>query len=145
MERLKKKCVRYVLREFGWMTCEERFNTSKEFLGYAAEDLFYQKKIEESLSLIKRNNLIEEGFIKKTETLDFFQNPKNLIHYNVLPNLIFEADSFNPIEENMKINDAGTHLNLKEFGFGEKNIHFIDKINDDFFVAESDLLNSIIV
>ena len=36
-------------------------------LGYAVEDLFFHNLVNEAYSIVKRHNLLKDGFIKKPE------------------------------------------------------------------------------
>ncbi len=142
IDRLRKKHLRYFLKEQGWMSCEEKFFSFKEYLGILVEDLIYDKKFDEAFSICKRSSLLELGFIRKIETKSFLTDQKIIEKLQIKPNLIFEADNFEPVEENIKLCSLGFHLNLKDFNIKEENVIFVDDVNSESFMqAEKKLLN----
>ena len=143
LERMKKKALRYTLWEKGWFGCEERFCLYEDILGYLAEELFHKGKYQESWSIIQRYDLLKKGLIKKIEPINYFKENQQ---YVVLPNPIFQKDSFNPIEENIEQVLPGYHINLRDFGINEQDVYYIDDLNhEDFKLAQKELENSKIV
>lgn len=143
VERLKKKALRYTLWEKEWFGCEERFCLNDEILGYLVEDLFNDKKYNEAWSIIQRYNLMEKGFVKKVEPVQFFKENTN---FQIINNPIYEKDSFNPVEENIGKVKQGFFINLRDFGVNENNVYYIDSIeNENYNFAVKELENSEIV
>lgn len=124
------------------MVCEEKFFSFKEYLGILVDDLIYDKKFDEAYSICKRNSLLENGFIQKIETKNFLNNKNLTEKCTWKPNLIFELDNFEPMEENIKSFLQGTHVNLKDFNIKEENVIFVDNVNSEsFHLAEKSLLH----
>ena len=119
IERLEKNCLRYYANSEDWMKVEEKFIGENTMLGYFVEDLIHKQQYDLGLSIIQRNNLLKEGFIKKQDILDivqpyFGEKPEKTFKY--IPNNLFEKDGFGPSEEMVGHDPAVTCWNLKDFG-----------------------------
>ena len=124
--------MRYNLWKNGWEVTEERFYQHPEILAFLVEDLCQPKlkRFQEAWSIAKRHDLLNTGLIKKKEPLEYFETHTDL---EVLPNKIFENDSFNPIEENIGAENKGHFINLRDFGVKEENVFYIDSLESKEF------------
>ncbi|CAD8188825.1 unnamed protein product [Paramecium pentaurelia] len=128
VERLEKSCTRYLYSEYPWFKCEEMLMFSQSLLVYYCEDAFFHDMKREALSIIKRNNLINQ--IQKPNLKE--QMEKDLeIGFEEIPNILFLKDEFKPVEEFIN-NEIGVYLHCKDFGYSENHIIFIDKIDQNY-------------
>lgn len=104
-------------------------------LGYFVEDLIHKQKYDVGLSISKRNDLINKGFIKKDDIREkmlpyFGENPEKT--YKYIPNNLFDKDSFGPTEEVIGEAEAGTYWHLSNFDMADKVI-WVDDVKSDVF------------
>lgn len=137
-ERLEKKCLRYWAYNEDWPKVEEKFWLHKHILGYFVEDLIYKEQLDVALSLVKRHNLLKEGFIKKVEAIEaltpYFTEGPDKKTFEELPNFLFTKDAFVPTEEALGISEAGTFINFADYKLEfEKHIFLIDDIKSERF------------
>jgi hypothetical protein len=57
MDRLKRKSVRYSLKDAGWELAEIRFANRLDLMVILAEDIFWDNKIDEAVYLVRKYNL----------------------------------------------------------------------------------------
>ena len=74
------------------MKVEEKLYLDKKMLGYAVEDFVYSGNGIAAISINKRNKLLEEGYIKKKETIDFLKNNEECIVCS--DNSLYTKDNF---------------------------------------------------
>mmetsp|Transcript_6000 Transcript_6000/g.6553 ORF Transcript_6000/g.6553 Transcript_6000/m.6553 type:complete len:885 (-) Transcript_6000:143-2797(-) len=144
-ERLEKKCLRYWAYQEDWAKVEEKFWLHKHILGYFVEDLIFKEKMDVALSIVKRHNLLTEGFIKKPDTLEiinpyFSEGPDKKI-FEDLPNLLFTKDTFMPTEEALGISEAGTFINFADYKLTfNTEIFWVEDINSERYAFAEEKL-----
>ncbi|KAL4429514.1 hypothetical protein ABPG74_014289 [Tetrahymena malaccensis] len=136
--RLKKMSLRYNLRTYSWEFVAELFREQKDILGYAVEDLLFNKQYNEAYSVLKSDDQIIK-YVHKKESLQALNDPS--IKFKVLPNRLYTKDYFSPQSENIGQEPEGTHLNLsKDFGITRDKVFFINDVKSkDFEFAKKEL------
>ena len=137
IQRLQKNCLRYYTSQDNWMKLEEKFCDLKLILGFYIEDLVYKQEFNIALSIIKRHNLVKEGFITKPDTVEelapYLNDPPTKT-YTYLENKLFTLDAFMPTEELLGDVPQGTYWNFKDFGIElEKDIIYIQDCESEAF------------
>jgi len=128
-----------------WYVLEEKCCQSYEMLGKLAEDFFRKADEEEkkklfadaAWSLIVRHDLMNRPIFNKEQLKNYMKQIQN---YTIMTNPIFENDSFNPMEENLGEVPPGSFINMKDFGLAEKDVLFIDTVDEDKFIFAIDSL-----
>ncbi|KAL4474433.1 hypothetical protein ABPG72_007832 [Tetrahymena utriculariae] len=129
--RLKKMSVRYNLRTYSWEFVAELFREQKDILGYAVEDLLYNKQYNKAYSILKSDDQIIK-YVYKKESLQALNDPS--IKFEILPNRLYTMDYFSPQSENIGQEPQGTHLNLsKDFGITRDKVFFINDVKSNHF------------
>lgn len=119
-ERLAKKCMRHFLKKEGWHYVEELYHDNPTMLAYAIEDLVYDNRLNEALSVYVRRMKGNEEHIKKQDVLDVLEKVrKGELNYVELPNPLAQTNVFGP-------SDFSKYLTLGEFGVARENVLMVD-------------------
>lgn len=147
----RQRQIRWEIKNKPWYVLEEKFLGNYEMLGHLAlicfqcKDIKNKKLLENAaFSLIQGHNLLNKNITVRDQLKYSFNHSAKNLQY--ISNPIFEKDSFRPLEENLQISPQGTFINLKDLGILEKDLHFIDNLEQrDFIFAKKTLENSEIV
>ncbi|CAD8090647.1 unnamed protein product [Paramecium sonneborni] len=131
VERLEKSCIRYLSKEYSWFQCEEKLLYNQSLLVYYCEDAYYHNYKKEALSIIKRNNLLNQ--IKKENQKEYIKQDFQE-GFEEIPNVLFVKDEFKPTEEFVN-NENGVYLLCSDFGYQENQIFVVDKVDQNYFDA----------
>ena len=132
----------FYFNEFTWEQCEERFSHKASLLGRLAETLLSKSQIDEALSIVERHKLLNSDLISD-ELKEIYQ--KNQGNFKKIQNKLFNQDVFAPHEVAYNGDNEENYILLKNYGFGEKDVGFFDKDDENLQKAFETLLNSNIV
>jgi len=132
LETLQKGALRFHMKNDHWMKFEEKFYTNHpQMLGYFVEALVNEGRFDQALSIIKRHDLVNLGYIKNKYVLDVLKpylKEKSPKEYSYLENELFSKDDYLPTEKILPIDNYGPkYALLVDFGLDPvKDILFVD-------------------
>ena len=132
----------FYFNEFIWEQCEERFAHKSSLICRLAETLVSRGQIDEALSLIERHKLFNLNLMSE-ELKELYQ--KNFGKFKMVSNKLFDKDVFAPHEVAYNGENEENYILLKTYGFGEKDVAFLDKDDDILQKNFETLLNAKIV
>lgn len=148
LDRLKKKSMRWSLKEFGWEKNELRLKNKPDYMVILAEDIFHQKLRKEAVYLVCKYNLFP--ILTKKELKHFILNDVPKEEQETLKtaefNKYLKADEFEPME--IFFEKPGEHK-MPYCRFADYNITHEDCIwidsHDAWTKHKSDLMKSPVV
>ncbi|KAL4503815.1 hypothetical protein ABPG73_017558 [Tetrahymena malaccensis] len=145
VDRMEKKKVAKILQDCNqnWEKAEERINSQNQLLFYLVDLLVQKKKYQEAASIISRHQL-NKIFQTQIDSLAQHFELNQLLqdkNQNTMLNRILERDGFGPTEV-LCFLEQEKYLTLEECGIYQKDVYFIDQINQDYQIAVEILTKS---